>query len=599
MLQAPQSEPDLGTRSAGYPSPGPPSGQTGGDEVVAIRRELQRLRILAESAPAILLDRDLEKGTVWWNAVAYEMFGVYRQQAETDPRWWVERIHPDDREVLVRQLQTLMNGQTSRLRIEMKMRAGDGYYRTLDARFTALTATGETNDQATVPPARLVVVMRDITPQRRAEHQRDRLFTLSPDLMAVIGMDGKFRQLNPAWESALGVSIDRLLPGRFTDLLHPEDAPTAFRQLRNIVSGLPPQDFECRCVRPDDAEHADASVRWYSFRIRAELSQGNFHLRGKEITFARQALEAAVANKNAAQVARDEAFARLLQLQSDLRSAAGRILTLTPKLISAQIPGVQQLYVDQIENTGHSLLQLAELPLADTPSSSSAEQRPIAPSPSTLQPDIVPESQPLETVQASIQALSSSLSGPPPEAQARIEASAKRILVVEDNLVNQKVAARLLKSQGYAVDLASNGLEALAALDRFPFDLVLMDCQMPEMDGFTATQELRRREQAIRLGEAKAPANSSYAHAENSRFEQNDSPHTPIIAVTAHALSGDREKCLYHGMDDYLMKPINALELRAMVQKALSSVTRRPEAPKNVAPQTVDSQVSSGALAPA
>ena len=132
-----------------------------------------------------------------------------------------------------------------------------------------------------------------------------------------------------------------------------------------------------------------------------------------------------------------------------------------------------------------------------------------------------------------------------------------RILVAEDNAVNQKLVARLLEKRGHSVKVVANGREALDSLEQESYDLVLMDVQMPEMDGFEATGELRKREKQTGL-------------------------HTPIIALTAHAMKGDRERCLEAGMDGYLSKPIRAQELddlleNSIKQRAADPRTREPE----------------------
>jgi two-component system, sensor histidine kinase and response regulator len=122
------------------------------------------------------------------------------------------------------------------------------------------------------------------------------------------------------------------------------------------------------------------------------------------------------------------------------------------------------------------------------------------------------------------------------------ERSKVRILVAEDNLVNQKVAVRTLEKLGFRCEIAGDGRQALDALARTSFHLVLMDCQMPEIDGFEATRRIREK-------------------------ERNGAAHMPIIAMTANAMAGDREQCLQAGMDDYIAKPFDAAELIRLIER--------------------------------
>ncbi|RKY19150.1 MAG: hypothetical protein DRQ55_11445 [Planctomycetota bacterium] len=129
-------------------------------------------------------------------------------------------------------------------------------------------------------------------------------------------------------------------------------------------------------------------------------------------------------------------------------------------------------------------------------------------------------------------------------------AACRRVLVVEDNAVNQKVAVRMLEKIGFESDVAANGQEALDAVKRRPYGAILMDCQMPIMDGFAATAEIRR-------------------------VKQDD--HIPIIAMTAHAMAGDRERALDAGMDDYLSKPVLREQLQATLAEWVCAQSAQDE----------------------
>jgi CheY-like chemotaxis protein len=118
------------------------------------------------------------------------------------------------------------------------------------------------------------------------------------------------------------------------------------------------------------------------------------------------------------------------------------------------------------------------------------------------------------------------------------------VLLAEDNEINQRIVMRLLEKVGCHAERVANGREAVEALGRNTFDLVLMDVQMPEMDGFAATEEIRRREAGRRR--------------------------TPIAAMTANAMTGDREKCLAAGMDDYISKPVRLENLQRMLNRWLT-----------------------------
>ena len=151
---------------------------------------------------------------------------------------------------------------------------------------------------------------------------------------------------------------------------------------------------------------------------------------------------------------------------------------------------------------------------------------------------------------------------PTPASEVEVTSMRGHLLLVEDNAMNQLVATKLLAKLGYEVAVAGNGIEALQSMEGAEYDGVLMDCQMPEMDGYAATREIRRRE-----GEAR---------------------HTPVIAMTAAAMQGDREACLAAGMDDYLTKPIRPDALREMLGRWVAPDGETSSATESAPAEPVD-----------
>jgi signal transduction histidine kinase/CheY-like chemotaxis protein len=138
-----------------------------------------------------------------------------------------------------------------------------------------------------------------------------------------------------------------------------------------------------------------------------------------------------------------------------------------------------------------------------------------------------------------------------------------RVLLVEDNAVNQQVATAMLEQLGARVDVAADGKEALEQVALLPYDLIFMDCEMPEMDGYAATAEIRRREDGGRR--------------------------IPIVAMTAHAMEGDREQCLAAGMDDYITKPVSPAAIGAVVRRWVRTPgARNAAAPAETQPAALD-----------
>lgn len=182
------------------------------------------------------------------------------------------------------------------------------------------------------------------------------------------------------------------------------------------------------------------------------------------------------------------------------------------------------------------------------------------------------QSELLDAIVEAVGASSTLRGGPAATTSTRTASRSKSILLAEDSLINQKLAIGLLERWGHRVTVANNGMEAVRLTGEQSFDLVLMDVQMPELDGLDATRQIRERER--KTGE-----------------------HVPIVAMTAHAMKGDRELCLSAGMDGYVMKPIRAEQLFRQIEEVSGTSPNGPEAPAlEKQPALVDWTIASRAV---
>ena len=226
---------------------------------------------------------------------------------------------------------------------------------------------------------------------------------------------------------------------------------------------------------------------------------------------------------------------------------------------SASSPESEELGVVTIESIREPAVPVASVP-ASQPAPAPDESMML---PSAVAVTPVPESEPVAV--APVPAPPPAPVPPAAPAPATVAAPSGRVLLVEDNPVNRQVAQRLLSLAGIAFDIAENGKEALDKMNAGHYVSVLMDCQMPIMDGYTATGLRRQHEKAQRL------------------------PRLPIIAMTANAMLGDREKCLDAGMDDYLSKPLNRALLESTLRNWMATQAAVAQASEPVPPPAAPS----------
>jgi PAS domain S-box-containing protein len=514
--------------------------------------------------------------------------------------------------------------------------------------------------------------MHNISERREATDQLNEFFELSRDLLCVVGTDGSFRRVNPAWTRLLGYSTADLMSQTVSDLVHPDDMELTCAGLTKIIARLPGVEFEnrCRCL--------DGSYRWLRWSATLDPSGTRIYAVAHDVTTRKQTAKSLTDDRDAARDASRMKSQFLAAMSHEIRTPMNGVIGLSDLLADTELDVSQRRYIDGVRTAGAGLLtvideildfskveagsfvlddirfdmvamvtdlallmgQIAEskdlrldieldsaLPAivrgdpgrlrqillnlvgnaikftetggvtlrarlgtnaADVASAdrlmvcfdvtdtgvgigADALERIFEPfqqeSASTTRTHggtglglaisqrtaeamgggvvVTSESGTGTTFTVTVELLSVpdgewGTGGPTTEAEDPIEPASYvergLILLVEDNEINQIVALEILRKLGYTVELAVNGIEALAAAEQHVYQAILMDCQLPGMDGYAVTALLRQRPATAR---------------------------TPIIAMTANAFAEDRVRCIEAGMDDYLPKPIRAHDIDA------------------------------------
>jgi PAS domain S-box-containing protein len=792
----------------------------------AQRRSEERFQLVARATTDALWNWDLASGGLWWSPGFYALFRYSEAREERGLDSKTSRIHPADRERVMRSVQEAIDGSEDLWSGEYRFRCGDGAYAYVsDRAFILRDPAGRAE--------RVFGSMIDITARRLAEEERDRFFTLSPDLLCTAGFDGALKRINPAWTGLLGYSEQELLGRPAIEFVHPDDRAATTEAMRRIQSGEAVVSFENR-YRCRDGSH-----RWLQWRARRVAERQILYAFARDVTEEKRIESELAAARDQALQSVNAKSTFLANMSHEIRTPMNGVIGMCELLMDTSLNSAQRRYAETIHSSADSLLtilddildfsksevgkltlvsvpfdlrrltedildlfarraqtkglELAGLVRRDVPrglrgdparlrqvianllgnavkfterglvsieasSQGDCDGRVVvrfevrdtgvgiteqgksalfasfsqvdpsstrrhggtglglaickqlvelmggdigvesvpgkgsnfwftvpfeaAPEAAGETPDASPlagrrvllvqenescrrmlrhvlESWQLDVVEAedggsALQTLrrltpgtrmdfalvdlylpdfdglalgsairqfggdgapaivlmtpigtreeilrkaglsaclakpvlatqllecliglvqapeprsgrpdsgagAEAAAGPGRSATAREGAAPRNlILVVDDNAVNLHVALGQLESHGYVAEVVSSGRDALIALARRRYDLVLMDCQMPEMDGFQATQEIRRRE-----GRAR---------------------HTIIVAMTAYALEGDRQKCLAAGMDDYIGKPVRGAELDRVIRRWLRRPGSEAETPGPLQP---------------
>jgi PAS domain S-box-containing protein len=518
-----------------------------------------RFRILTRATNEAVRDWNIDTDSVWWNRNVQTLFGYNEEDIGQSNDWWGETIHPDDRNRVVTSLQTLVRSGEDFWSGEYRFHRADGSYADVfDRGYILRDHEGRA--------VRMIGSIMDITQLKReleltrahdaalesARLKSQFLANMSHEIRtpmnSIIGMTDillhteltseqrEFMEIvRVSGESLLTVINDildfsKIEAGKLTFEILDFEPRTVVEEMVAMLL----EQTHAKNLRLSTTVAADVPVamRGDPGRLRQVLtnlvsnavkftSQGGVDLRiAKEsesdthVVLRFEVADTGIGVPEEARACLFQPFSQVDASTTRKHGGTGLGLAICKQLVDL-MDG--QIGCDSVPHKGSTFWFTARF-----------ERPSPAPSPHEIS---------LEIIQKPVNPLAPQLPG---DVRQRM-----RILIVEDNAFNQKVVLRQVREMGFGADAVANGLEALKALHIIPYDLVLMDCQMPEMDGYDCAADIRRKEAGGR--------------------------HVPIIAMTAHVMKTDRDKCLAVGMDDFLSKPVRVAHLESVLTRWLTA----------------------------
>jgi PAS domain S-box-containing protein len=349
--------------------------------------------------------------------------------------------------------------------------------------------------------------MWDTGPSGEAGDLYRHLLESSSLLAAACDFEGNLLFVAGGWHDVLGHSPDRLIGTPYRSLVHPDDIERVVRAL----AALKPSTMEAPELEMRVHAH-DGSYRWMTWMWRSDALGRRLYGIGRDVTESHLREQELIRARESALDASREKSRVLAHMSAEIRTPITRILEMVSLALSTPHNERQREYLEAVQKSAERLVSIADR-ILDL-SKDDAERMPAAGEP------ISPSRQ------------------PPPSL---------RVLVAEDHVVSARLATGMLQSLGCTVQLAENGSRAVELTDVHDFDLILMDVDMPEMDGLEATRLIRHRERERGLRRR------------------------PIIGLTANAITGDEQRCLAAGMDGYLAKPITIDALEREIRRFVAT----------------------------